>query len=264
MIPPELVAAILLQLREDKATLSNTSLVSSSWCLESRRFLFRSLTIGIVHPHFGLVAFSQFLDTLPTIRGLVRGLTARFGHDSTRARFTVFVSIELLASAVRKLTALGTLKLLGAYWTETIPPITVQSLKILVLTREPYLPPATIQDIVSWFPSLEELHIYGGLDTGSPRLDLTDASPPSLPPDLALEVLIFQSHLSNQKLVLLESLKHTRTVDSLKTFEVSLSPNEVGRTSRFILAVSHSLQNLIIRLWDPWSFSSRMSLILYS
>ncbi|KAI0925503.1 hypothetical protein AcV5_008223 [Taiwanofungus camphoratus] len=107
-LPPELRDLIVDQLRDDKTTLAECSLVSLGWLNRSRYHLFASVQVADSHDRLHFKAFGHFVGATSSIWKYVRRLRLRGIADEDR---TSKLDIRTLAFILNKLFRLHTLEL---------------------------------------------------------------------------------------------------------------------------------------------------------
>lgn len=120
------------------------------------------------------------------------------------------------------------------------------------MTQEPFGSPTTIHHLFTLFPRLREFDVYGG--EGSPSLVPRLRSLPKPHPQLALKTLRIQAILSPQKRKLLDAIRHTASVRSLRILELEIiSLDDIQDIGRLLSSVGRNLESLTLRIVHRWN-----------
>ncbi|KAI0950688.1 hypothetical protein AcW1_007933 [Taiwanofungus camphoratus] len=238
-LPPELRDLIVDQLRDDKTTLAECSLVSLGWLNRSRYHLFASVQVADSHDRLHFKAFGHFVGATPSIWKYVRRLRLRGIADEDR---TSKLDIRTLAFILNKLFRLHTLELVELVLCASSKP------------GPPLLPRHMCKvtlDVVSsdsgYRRLVDFLHLFSTIDTfhvllvGEDIYEDTLSAP--MPLNLQISTLVLDAKNPNRPVI--EILRRTPTMKTIKSLKAVVEdfpdPKHIGA---FLLDIGQTLTDL--------------------
>lgn len=238
-LPPELRDLIVDQLRDDKTTLAECSLVSLGWLNRSRYHLFASVQVADSHDRLHFKAFGHFVGATSSIWKYVRRLRLRGIADEDR---TSKLDIQTLAFILNKLFRLHTLELVELVLCASSKP------------GPPLLPRHMCKvtlDVVSsdsgYRRLVDFLHLFSTIDTfhvllvGEDIYEDTLSAP--MPLNLQISTLVLDAKNPNRPVI--EILRRTPTMKTIKSLKAVVEdfpdPKHIGA---FLLDIGQTLTDL--------------------
>ncbi|KAJ3486530.1 hypothetical protein NLI96_g4176 [Meripilus lineatus] len=242
IVPFDVVENVIAHLHDDKASLSNCTIVCKDWTPLSLLLLFEKILIKSGENHQRLHDFADFMSSSKFGYKLIRHLYLR-RCDSADTNDTAVVEhvpaydfdIRLLASALRRCEGLHSLTIYEMFWREDtirgpedIPTLSLPCLtKLTIKSHGPFQPIHHVHIAFSLFPSLTDFSIDGGI-LSDPRnirgLLAYTASDPLVPSSICLDHIRYKA--VTYSFFLFEALRQTGSIQSLRSLEVTITSIE--------------------------------------
>ncbi|KAJ7270440.1 hypothetical protein C8J57DRAFT_1716521 [Mycena rebaudengoi] len=241
-LPPELIDAIVAQLREEYASLNACSLVSNAFVAPAQRRIFRSLWLhtaaSLRHPTFQVAAAS--LAQFPHLSSYIRDLTIDLGASDVELEHSALESALRAAKDLERLM--------------------ISAMSVMNWKELPYGLRSALRAVVL-LPSLQELHLAYVIEVPSDFIFLAASSISFLStrqvvldeegetdfdiqdaPTLRLTHLMIRAHMRSFGSLLLAAPAHI--ISRLERLTVRMSSGSREYDSRLLTAVAPSLRTL--------------------